>query len=140
MLVVRILGGGIFAAALISLILDVRHGLGTDSGFALTSLENLWLAVHADGLSTARDFVLGNTPPGCGAYLLQPLLLMPIALIGGLIGYLLIGAGRTRRRRVSRWHEPPWADAMTPKPAPPALPARSPPAVAPSSASRCSAA
>ena len=101
MLVVRILGGGIFAAALISLILDVRHGLGTDSGFALTSLENVWLAVHADGLSTARDFVLGNTPAWVWSYLLQPLLLMPIALIGGLIGYLLIGAGRTRRRRAA---------------------------------------
>ena len=101
MLVVRILGGGIFAAALISLILDVRHGLGTDSGFALTSLENVWLAVHADGLSTARDFVLGNTPSWVWSYLLQPLLLMPVALIGGLIGYLLIGAGRTRRRRVA---------------------------------------
>ena len=101
MLVVRILGGGIFAAALISLILDVRHGLRTDSGFALTSLENLWLAVHADGLSTARDLVLGNTPSWVWSYLLQPLLLMPIALIGSLIGYLLIGAGRTRRRRAA---------------------------------------
>ena len=81
MLVVRLLGGGIFAAALISLILDVRQGLRTGSGLGLTSLENLWLAVHPDSLQTVQALLLQHTPPWVSAYLVQPLLLIPIALM-----------------------------------------------------------
>src|SRR5262245_29207816 len=99
MLVVRLLGGGIFAAALISLVLDVRHCLRAGSGLALTSLENLWLAVHPDSLQAAQQMMLEGAPSWVWAYLVQPLLLIPIALVGGLGGYLLITAGRRRRRR-----------------------------------------
>src|SRR5262245_58093020 len=100
MLVVRLLGGGTFAAALISLVLDVRHCLRTGTGFALTSLENLWLALSPDGLQTAQRLVLESAPPWVWAYLVQPLLLIPIALIGGIVGYLLATAGRRQRRRL----------------------------------------
>src|SRR5499426_246031 len=99
MLVVRLLGGGIFAAALISLVLDVRHCLRAGSGLALSSLENLWLAVHPDSLQAAQQMMLEGAPSWVWAYLVQPLLLIPIALVGGLCGYLLITAGRRRRRR-----------------------------------------
>ena len=101
MLVVRLLGGGIFAAALISLILDVRQCLRAGSGLALTSLESLWLAVHPDSLQAVQVLLLQHTPPWVSAYLVQPLLLIPIALIGGLFGYLLLSAGRRRRRVIS---------------------------------------
>jgi hypothetical protein len=99
MLVVRLLGGGIFAAALISLVLDVRHCLRAGSALALTSLENVWLALHPESLQAAHSLVFEGAPPWVWAYLLQPLLLIPIALLGGLFGYLIIAAGRRHRRR-----------------------------------------
>ena len=99
MLAVRLLGGGLFAAALISLVLDVRHCLRAGTGLALTSLENLWFALHADSLRTAQTLLLEGAPPWVWAYLVQPLLLIPIALLGGLFGYLLVTTGRRHRRR-----------------------------------------
>ena len=97
MLVVRLLGGGIFAAALISLILDVRQCLRTGTGLVLTSLENLWLAAHSDGLQALQAFLLQHAPPWVWAYLVQPLLLIPVALAAGLCGYCVISAARRRR-------------------------------------------
>src|SRR5262245_57971445 len=99
MLAVRLLGGGIFAAALTSLVLDVRHCLRAGSALALTSLENVWLALHPESLQAAQNVVLEGAPPWVWAYLLQPLLLIPMALLGGLFGYLILAAGRRHRRR-----------------------------------------
>jgi ATP-binding cassette subfamily C protein len=98
MLAVRLLGGVLFAAALISSIVDVRHGLGTGAGVALTSFESLWLSFDAEGLARVQAFALRNAPVWVWGYLMQPLLLMPIALIGGLLGCLLLARGSRRRR------------------------------------------
>jgi hypothetical protein len=58
MQVVRLLGGGVLAAALISLVLDVRHCLQAGTGLALTSLENVWLALHPESRQAAQMLVL----------------------------------------------------------------------------------
>src|SRR5215468_3866477 len=97
---VRLLGGGVFVAALISLLLDVRHALRSGAAFSLTSLDALWRAVDPAGLAAAERLVLSAAPEWLWAYVLQPGLGIPIALLGGVAGSLLLSAGP--RRRASR--------------------------------------
>ena len=96
MLVVRLLGGGLFVAALFSLVWDVR-GLWAGSALTLTNLETLWLAYDPGSLASAKGLVVEHTAPWVWSYLVEPLLLMPVALIGSLAGYALLGTARKRQ-------------------------------------------
>jgi len=93
MLVVRLLGGALVAAALGSVLLDVRHGLQTGTGPALTNLESLWLALDPASFA-ALERLIAPAAPWLWSYLIGPLLLVPIALIGGVVGLILVGRGR----------------------------------------------
>lgn len=95
---VRGLGVLIFAASFIALIADGIRSLASDA-LVLTPLGQTWFQLQPGSLNLLQAVVQRYLHPYIWDPIIVTVLLWPTFAVGGVLGILLMLAGRRRRRR-----------------------------------------
>lgn len=95
---VRGLGVLIFAASFIALIADGIRSLASDA-LVLTPLGQTWFQLMPGSLNLLQAVVQRYLHPYIWDPIIVTVLLWPTFAVGGVLGILLMLAGRRRRRR-----------------------------------------
>jgi hypothetical protein len=93
----RLAGDGFLIAAAIALVYDIGRVLFGASGFTPAGLGTLWYGLHPSSLNGAQAGIQRFVSPLLWDPVISTLLQMPLFLVCGAIGLLLLGLSLPKR-------------------------------------------
>ena len=102
MVMLRLLGGGLLIASLVVILEDVWVGLRVKSGFTPTSLQDVWLVAHDQSMLFVRELVGRHGYQWTWDTFIQPILVVPVALVlavAGIAAWVAANTGRSKHPR-----------------------------------------
>jgi hypothetical protein len=106
MIVLRLIGLVLVGLAVWSFGLDCWNATTTSDGFRLAAAGEFWFHLHAASLNGLQAAVQRYVHPALWDDVLQPVLLWPAILVGGVPGLLLLLVPGGRRERPSGFRNP----------------------------------
>jgi hypothetical protein len=100
----RFLGLWMVAGALVALVIDATKTIAA-SKLTVTALGEAWAGIGMASLMAAQEFVQQSIEPAVGRWLWDPLiqsiLLLPVWVVLGALGFLFTWLGRRRRMKIA---------------------------------------